>query len=283
MGAWGVGLLQDDLVSDVKEEYKILLSYGVEPQIALNKTQSYFSKDISDDEENLFWIAVAYVNWRYGIDDAMTIEKTMQMLNNEKHMAVWAEQGVKLYNKRKAIIDKFKNDLIYNKRPFKKPPKPMKALRMKTAFHQGDLLAYKLGSTEGSNKIPSCFKNNVNCFHKWVLFCVIEIGTCPVSNIMPELDYHSFACIALYDKIFDARPNDVPNGVSLTKLVSRHIGDKSVEYDLFQLEEGTQPYYDTPPEIFIVGQSKDLVEWGEEGFAADYRCIDRTVIKTFSQ
>lgn len=283
MGAWGVGLLQDDLVCDIKDEYKVLLSYGVQPQIALCKTQSYFKKDLSDDEENLFWIAIAYVNWQCGINDEKIIEKAIKMLDDEKYMEVWSEQGSKLYNKRKAVIDKFKNDLKYNQRRLKKTPKPMKALRAKTAFHQGDLLAYKLGSTYFSHKIPPHFVNNMDFFHKWVLFRVIKIGACPVSRIMPELDYNSFACLALYDQLFDIKPNSMPSGLNLTKLVSRNLGNKRVEYDVMQLEESAEPYYDASPEMSIAGQSVDLVEWGEKGFSADYRCIDRTVIETISR
>ncbi len=281
MGAWGTGLLQDDFVSDVMEEYKILLAYNVEPSVACKKVKEYFSKDICEDDENLFWIAIAYVNWQYGIEDESVKAKTLEMLDDEKYMEVWKEQGNKTYEKRKKVIEQFKNNLLYVKRPRKKVPKPMLSLRSKTAYKEGDVIAYQIGSTVGEEVLELFFKENISFNKKWVLLHVVEVYHKPVSKLMPELDYHSFACVAFYNRIFDSMPAALPDGISLMKVLKPNWVLTFVEYDYLDIEESKMPHYSKDPQVHIIANIAVKQECTGKGSYAHYYGIDEAVIDTY--
>ncbi|MDO5577313.1 MAG: hypothetical protein Q4F84_09550 [Fibrobacter sp.] len=281
MGAWGTGLLQDDFVSDVKEEYKILLAYNVEPSVACKKVKEYFSKDICEDDENLFWIAIAYVNWQYGIEDESVKAKTLEMLDDEKYMEVWKEQGNKTYEKRKKVIEQFKNNLLYVKRPRKKVPKPMLSLRSKTAYKEGDVIAYQIGSTVGEEVLELFFKENISFNKKWVLLHVVKIGKRPVSHLMPELDYYSFACVMLYNRIFDSMPAALPDGIRLMKVLEPDRTRSIVKYGYMGIDESKIPHYSKDPQANIIANIIATSELVEQGYDVPYYEIDRTVINTY--
>lgn len=282
MGAWGSGILQDDLVLDIAEDYKVLMSYDVDPTVALNKVKDHYSSEISEDEENLFWIAIAYVNWRYGINNDIVTQTALEMINDEKYMRIWKEQGDRAYLARKKAIEKFKNDLFYTKRPLRKIPKPGKDLRRKTAFKKGDLIAYKLGSTVNPDKAENVFKENITLYHKWIILCVVEVGIRPVSRIMPELDYHSFASAALYNGLFHSKPIGLPDDVNLIEIFSKNLAGNFVSYRVMQIDEAKDPFNPLLPEVSVIGHLPQVPVWGTNGFSASYREIDNTTVYTYN-
>lgn len=281
MGAWGTGILQDDLVSDIAEDYKILLSYEVEPLIAFNKVKDYYFSDVSEDEENLFWIAIAYVNWRYGITSDVITQTTLDMIDNEKYMHIWKEQGDKVFFARKKAIEKFKNDLLYVKHPLRKIPKPVKDLRRKTAFKKGDLITYQLGSTVNPDKVKNIFGESIVLYQKWIILRVIEIGMKPVSRIMPDLDYHSFASVALYNGLFRSKPIRLPDDAQLIEIFSKNLAGDFVPYHVMQIDETPDPFNPLPPEVSVIGHLSQEPVWKNNGFNASYREIDNTAIYTY--
>lgn len=281
MGAWGTGILQDDLVLDIAEDYKILLSYEVDPLIALNKVKDYYYSDVSEDEENLFWIAIAYVNWRYGITNDIVTQTTLDLINDEKYMRIWKEQGDKIYFARKKAIEKFKNDLLYVRLPLRKIPKPMKDLRRKTAFKKGDLITYKLGSTVNPDKAKNVFRENITLYHKWIILCAVEVGIRPVSHIMPNLDYHSFASVALYGSLFNSKPISLPDDAKLLEIFSKNLAGDFVSYSAMQIDEAKDPLNPLPPEISVIGHLPQNPVWETNGFSASYRDVDNATLLTY--
>lgn len=281
MGAWGTGILQDDLVLDIAEDYKTLMSYGIEPPVALNKVRDHYSSDISEDEENLFWIAIASVNWRYGITGDAVTQTALEMIDNEKYMQIWKEQGDKAYFARKKAIEKFRNDLLYVQRPPKKIPKPVKDLRRKTAFQKGDLITYQLGSTVDPDKAKNIFGESMILYRKWIILRVIEIGMKPVSRIMPELDHHSFASAALYNGLFSSKPTCLPDDAQLIEIFSKNLAGDFIPYHVMQIDEAPDPFNPLPPEVSVIGRLSQEPDWGNNGFNASYREIDNTAIYTY--
>lgn len=284
MGAWGAGILQNDAISDITYEYKTLLAYDVDCNQAFDVIKKAYLDDYTaSDEEDSFWYAIAHVNWLYGRKDDYVLKKTLELIDDEKYMEVWLEQGQKKYEARKAALANFKEKILFCQRPYKKAPKPMMALRMKTKFQKGDLIAYQLGSSIFPEEMHSYFKNT-DLYCKWIIMCVMEIGSSPVSKLMPELDYHSFAGVALYNQcFFNFEPTEVPDNLELGKIYSPSLNNNPVLCDIMWLDEFCNKItYSKTPRVNVIGKNEEVPKWGLKGYSENYRGIDRIVDFTYS-
>ena len=182
MGAWGTGLLQNDCISDIKYDYKTLLAYGVDKMTAQAKIkEKYYGQCISSDEEDAFWIAIAYVNHQYGLGNDDIMKDVMRVIGDERYLDVWKESGKKQYEKRKQTLAKFRNELLTIHRPPKKVPKPPVYMLYKTGFKDGDVIAFRIGSTVTRKRAEkdACYGKDMCFYSKWVLLHVVKICRIP--------------------------------------------------------------------------------------------------------
>jgi hypothetical protein len=286
MGSWGTGLLQNDCVSDIKYDYGTLLAYGVDKASAFAKIKErYYEECVSSDEEDAFWIAVSYVNHRYGLGNDDIIGDVLRVLGDEKYPEVWKESGKKQYEKRKQVISKFRDELQNERRPLKKVPKPPMNMRYKTDLKAGDVIAYRIGSTvtreraERDNEISGRYGKDMRLYSEWVLLHVAEIHRRPVSVIMPELDYHSFALAVLYDGVYDEMPEKIPEEAKIIKTYARHYDNVFFERDGVHIDEHGGSETDFPPEMRVIANAPVSCV-AKNGFSADHRELDELI--TFS-
>ena len=67
MGAWGVGIRQDDFVCDVEDEFKDQLKDGRSIAEATQFVRERYANAIEDSEDGpLLWFALADMQWTYG-------------------------------------------------------------------------------------------------------------------------------------------------------------------------------------------------------------------------
>ena len=67
MGAWGIGLYQDDVAEDVREDYKSYLREGLNNEQAYEKIFIQYKEVINDSEDGpIFWFALADTMWELG-------------------------------------------------------------------------------------------------------------------------------------------------------------------------------------------------------------------------
>ena len=142
MGAWGTGVLSDDLVCDVVGSYKELFNRGGSPaQIRQQVLQAYAESIRDPDEGPLVWIAVAKAQWDCGRLEPSVLQKIREIVNGGSGLDRWAEQGPKLLNQRKLALRQFLTKLeTENLRPCK----PRKAVKRKPIFEPGDCVAYQM-------------------------------------------------------------------------------------------------------------------------------------------
>lgn len=166
-------------------------------------------------------------------------------------------------------------------RPYKKPPKPALSLRRKTNLQKGDVIAYQLGSTYSEEIVKNVFESKPQLNKKWALLCVIDKHTKPVTKIMPELDYETFAIITVFDKLFDEKPLFLPSGIRLRKIISKNCAGEPEEYDAINLDdEILKRHYKYPANIELIG--KYYTAWSiEEAFDGTYRDIDHSLLLMF--
>ncbi len=182
MGAWSTKIFDDDGATDIRGEYKILLGYQVAPDEAWKRIyDDYYSKYQDSDDEDVFWLSVALLQWQYGILRDEVKRKAIAVIEEESYLARWKESGNKIYEKRKKTLEEMKEKLLYEVNPVKKLPKCPAYYREKTKFQIGDIYAYQ--DKEG----------------KCIYMQVVSESTSPVTDLCPELDFTSSSEFALID------------------------------------------------------------------------------------
>lgn len=217
MGAWSAKIFDDDDAVDIKEEYKILLGYGMSPQEAYEKIKNYFYNDyMGGPDEDVYWLAVALFQWQNGILLEEVKQRALDCIEDDQYLERWRDSGEEVYQERKKVLADFKHNLInITNEKRKRFPKCPKCYRYKTEWKVGDLLAYKMLSPmlnwgelveESDRRIlqqaQKCIKD------KYVLLRVVDVGKMPVSTVCPDLDYSSSAVVMLYDWIGDVIPTN---------------------------------------------------------------------------
>jgi len=217
MGAWSAEIFDDDGAEEIKEEYKILLGYGMSPEEAYQKIEDYYYSDYKGaHDEDVYWLSIALFQWQNGILSEEVKQQALRCIDDENYLEHWKDSGEDIYKERKLILEKLKYDLINVAKERKKRfPKCAKYYRYKTEWEVGDLLAYKMlspmfkwGELVDANDKLKLQKAQELIKDKYILLRVVDVNKIPVSEICPELDYSSSAVVMLYDWVGDKFPSD---------------------------------------------------------------------------
>jgi hypothetical protein len=138
MGAWGVGIRQDDFVCDVEGIFEDQLKNGKTIDEATRFVHERFAGVIDDP---LFWLALADMQWKYGALDAMVLRRVIEIVDDGTGMDLWGEPSEKLYKQRKGVLEKFRNKIS---QPNPKPSRLPKRVIRKPKFTTGDCLSIRL-------------------------------------------------------------------------------------------------------------------------------------------
>ena len=231
MGAWSTRIFDNDASMDVLTEYRTLLGYGMEPKETYQKISDYYGKDyIGQDDEDDYWLAIAYFQWKNGILMDEVKENALRCLENDSFLERWLESGKKVYEQRKRTLEEFKNNMLNITNPAKKKfPKCPAYLRSKTVYKVGDIIVFKNNyvlsnyQNELFSRISECSKKLKG---KYFLLKVVDIEKRPVSHLCPELDYVSSAIAVLYDWVGEKKPNiEEVSGLHLKYFVDRATWD----------------------------------------------------------
>lgn len=198
MGAWGTAIFSDDLASDVRREYNLLISFGKDNEETEEMLISYY-RDILDKnnpDENVFWFALALSEWKKGRLSERTKSKAIYFLENGNDLERWKYQGnEKKYQKRVQVLQEFKETIL-------SPMPEKKNVRKPTVHHcpwkVGSLLAYRIIANKSLSTHP--------CFKKYALLRVLKVYKNPVSVVAPAECYNESMLIGLYGWIGDEIP-----------------------------------------------------------------------------
>ena len=276
MGAWSTRIFDNDIAMDILTEYKAMLGYKVSPEIAYAKIKDYFEKDfIGEDDEDDYWLALAYFQWKNGILIDEVKKNALRCLEDEKYLERWADSGAKVLEKRKQTLTEFKYNLENVVNPQKKSfPKCPAYLRSKTQFKIGDIILYQLkkplvgGGYEPFDKAKEFSKKLCG---KYFLLKVVDIKKRAVSQLCPELDYTSSAVIMVYDWIGDDKADmHIISSLNFKKLCSK-ITWRSIDFDT--MKKLDKPYYEkelrptfylNDIDIFDIGKSCEISVIGND-------------------
>ena len=191
MGTWGTGLYDNDTTSDVRDIYMQYLREQLSNMEAYKKTVEGFQGLIGDeDEEPLFWYALAETQWRMGRLTPDVKDKALYWIAKEGGGALWEDSGV---NRTEwgETLKKLKITLESPIRSEKKIKKPK--MENRSFWNVGDVYAYKFHKEESRES---------GLYGKYILIQKIGEGKGDeVLDIAPLL-----MRVHIYDKVFDALP-----------------------------------------------------------------------------
>lgn len=145
MGTWNVGIFQNDIADDVKDEYIECLREGLSDEEAdkkvINNNLDIINLASYDSVE--FWLGLAMIEWKYGRLQEYTKQKAIELAMDEKYLELWKEESEKIYKARVKEIDNFIIK-IQSEQPPKKIVK--KYVPFQCPWHIGDIFAYQLKS-----------------------------------------------------------------------------------------------------------------------------------------
>ena len=145
MGAWGTSLYANDTTSDVRGDYLDKLRRGKTNEEAtrelIDENQSIMG---NEEEEPLFWFALADIQWNYGRLLPPVKEKALEFLEKDGDITVWKESAKKKdYEAWLQIREKLKEKLLM-------PQPALKKVYKYRTYHckwkVGDVYAYRFDS-----------------------------------------------------------------------------------------------------------------------------------------
>ncbi len=158
MASWGPGLYQDDVAEEIKSEYIKLLKSGKTNEDATNELITSFKELIKDNEdEPIFWFALADTQWNYGRLITFVKEKAIDNIRNGNNLKKWEEEGLAGESKkRKKVLSELEAKLNLQLPPLKKIST---YTYYKCTWNIGDVFAYRLESDFA--KVKGLFGNYI--------------------------------------------------------------------------------------------------------------------------
>ena len=175
MGAWGTALYSNDTASDIRGDYVDLLRRGNSNQEALKKLMEKDGDCIGiEEEEPLFWYALADTLWNYGRLTPEVKEKALYFLDHpEAELARWEDDGGKYVEAWMRTLEKLRTKLLSPQPPEKKVSK----YRLyKCTWQVGDVYAYRLESEYSKEK---------GLYGKYIIFQKVGETDCWPGHIIP--------------------------------------------------------------------------------------------------
>lgn len=215
MGAWSTSITGNDTAQDLRAEYACAFYYYKDVSEAVQKIEEYVASygiNESDPEEYCDYVySLADFMWKKGILTEDVRNRALEMIDSDFGLEIWEESGEKILQKRKAVLEKFRKQLIS---PMGDRKKIRPNVYMNEIFENGDLIAIKL-ITAGKiySKKAQWVKEITperftDCDGKYVLIQKVGTHVSWRSSIVPEVR-DCWAVFRLFDGIYDIIPESI--------------------------------------------------------------------------
>ena len=128
----GVGIFEDDLSEDIKFDFQNLISDGYSLEKATSILISKYVPSLRKYEENVFWIALAAIQWEMGRLEPLVKEKAINIIDNKSDLKRWWREP-ELKEKREKVLKNLKEKLLS---PTPEPKKTKKEMILKIDLAQ---------------------------------------------------------------------------------------------------------------------------------------------------
>lgn len=113
MGAWGVGLYDNDDALDIKEAYKDMLTNGKTPEEAGKIIIKDYGWMLNDPEtEPIFWFTLADMQWKMGIMTEDVRDRAISWIDSGKDQEFWKVTSPKTLKKRIEKLEELRRKLL---------------------------------------------------------------------------------------------------------------------------------------------------------------------------
>ncbi|MFV5170073.1 hypothetical protein [Bacillus cereus] len=136
----GVGIFEDDLSEDIKFDFQNLVGDGYSLEETTSILVRKYIPYLRKHEENIFWLALAAIQWEMGRLEPLVKEKAINIIDNKSDLKRWWREP-ELKKKREQVLKKLKEKLLS---PTPEPKKIKKKTILKTEFEIGDVITYQL-------------------------------------------------------------------------------------------------------------------------------------------
>lgn len=144
MGTWGFGIFEDDSAADVRDDFKDLLTSGLDGDAATGELLKRWKHAVDDpDEAPVFWLALALTQHRLGRLGDRVKREALRAIENDAGLERWREAGDRELARRRAALAQART-LLESPQP--QPKKITPAFRDTCAWEAGELIAYRLAS-----------------------------------------------------------------------------------------------------------------------------------------
>lgn len=160
MGAWGPAIFSDDTACDIRDDYKQEVANDVEGPEATRIVLAKFANQLNDpDDGPVIWLALAATQWKLGRLEDEVKAKALDIIDTGAGLDLWEEQGSELLDKRKAALQKLRDQLVSPQPPLKKVKKPF-CPPIYLDIKAGDAISYQMQS--GEYVIFRCIKYKID-------------------------------------------------------------------------------------------------------------------------
>lgn len=112
MGAWGTGILQDDVSADVYADFMERFEAGVKPAAIRSELEESYADSLEDmDDMPSIWLAIAKAQWECGHLQPDVLEKVSEIVTTEESLGLWEEAGETLFEERKHVLATFLEEI----------------------------------------------------------------------------------------------------------------------------------------------------------------------------
>lgn len=119
MGTWGVGIYQNDISADVKEDYIAKLKSGKSDEVALKEILSEYQEDMEDiDCKYDFYFGLADTLWKKGRLTEKIKTIALQLIEEDRVSQRWQTERIRY--ERSKVLDKLKVQLEEKMPEYKK-------------------------------------------------------------------------------------------------------------------------------------------------------------------
>ncbi len=179
MGAWGTALYSNDSASDIRGDYVDLLRRGKTNQEVVEILMQR-NREIFDDEEEepLFWFALADTQWNNGRLLPEVKEKALFFLEQKGELERWKESGEKKVQAWQNTLKKLKAKLLTPQPPEKRI---YKYRLYKCEWNLGDIFAYQFTGEYSQEK---------GFYQKYIAFRKVTETSWYPGHIVPVVQFY---------------------------------------------------------------------------------------------
>ena len=218
MGARGSGLYANDTTSDVRDTYMGYLRDQLSDEEAYKKTLDEYSECIGDnDEEPLFWFAMAESQWRVGRLLPEVKSKALEWIEKDGGLDLWLESKTKGAGWKKTLV-KLKEKLESPMPKYKKVRKP--EVIDNNLWNLNDVYAYQFSSKLSEESGYYGKYMLIQKIGEGVSRSFLSDGVCMSIQILDKM----FDTLPSIDDIKKIRvlPMDFPDRVTISEPIHRH-------------------------------------------------------------